>query len=133
MIQGYRGDLIRQRKLWKPVVAAVADWRRDYDQLHRKPGADPILGYLDGRDFLILRHRRGVSDTATHRLSGLSRELYLFCGRARSLGRIRERFNRLPEDRLVPFLREMTAKKLMYSEDSLHLSLAVPLARGADR
>ncbi len=69
----------------------------------------------------------------THRLVGASREIYLFCGRNRSVKRVVSRFERFGEDRIRGFLRMMAGKGLMFSEEDRYLSLAVPArARGRE-
>jgi len=127
MIQGYRGDLGYQKKLWRPVEQKARVWQKTYARLHQDSGSSPILSYRDGRDFMIIRQRRLAKEPFTHRLEGLSRRIYLFCGRHRSLTRILHQFHGLPEDRLVVFLKMMTDKKLMFEENRKYLSLAVPI------
>ncbi len=124
-IQAYRGDLLRQRKLWKPVEKKVQAWNRYYADLHRQPSADPILGYQDGGRFMIIRQRRLNADPLQHRLTGTSREIYLFCNKTRSIRRIMSRFPELPEDKLMLFLQMMTGKGLMFEEGGRYLSLAI--------
>jgi hypothetical protein len=126
MIQDYRGDKTLQRKLWKPVEEAVVRWRREYETLHEKPGAGPILGYRDGRDFMILRRRRIGAKPENHRLAGTSRQIYLFCEHARSKKEIFDRFPTFAEDKILAFLDTMVQKRLMYGENEKYLSLAVP-------
>jgi len=126
MIQAYRGDLGYQRKLWQPVKRKVREWKKEYDELHKSPVHSPILSYRDGEDFLIIRQRRFSADPLTHRLEGMSREIYLFCGHHRSLKRILNRFPKLTEDKVIPFLKMMVDKKLMFEENKNYLSLAVP-------
>ena len=61
----------------------------------------------------------------THRLEGTSRGIYLFCSHRRHVGSILAQFPGLGEERLLPFLRMMCAKRLMYEDDGTYLSLAV--------
>jgi ribosomal peptide maturation radical SAM protein 1 len=126
-IQAYRGDLLRQRKLWKPVEKKIQVWDRFYADLHQQPSAAPILGYQDGGRFLIIRQRRLNVDSLQHRLTGTSRKIYLFCSNIRSIRGIRLRFPELPEDKLILFLRMMTGKGLMFEEQGRFLSLAVKI------
>ena len=126
MIQDYRGDKTRQRKLWKPVEEAVEQWKKEYGALHGISGAGAILGYRDGRDFLIVRRRRIGAKAENHRLAGTSRQIYLFCGHARSMQEICERFPTFAEEKILAFLNMMIQKRLMYGEDGKYLSLAVP-------
>jgi ribosomal peptide maturation radical SAM protein 1 len=129
-MQTYRGDQLHQRKLWQPVEKKIQAWRKMYADLHRQPSAGPILSYRDGGRFLIVRQRRLNADPLQHRLTGPSREIYLFCGKVRSFKRIMLQFPKLSEDKLRRFLRMMTGKGLMFEEQGKFLSLAVPQVRG---
>ena len=125
MIQAYRGDRTAQKRLWKPVKDKLAEWKRSYEALHNRPQAAPILAYRDGGDFLIIRQRRIGDDPLNHRLTGASRQIYLFCDQCRSLTQIVAAFSPIGEDRLRSFLAMMVDKKLMFSENSQYLSLAI--------
>ncbi|MDX2447540.1 MAG: RiPP maturation radical SAM C-methyltransferase [Desulfobacterales bacterium] len=124
-IQAYRGDLVLQKKRWKPVKKKIQEWNQFYADLHSRPSSGPILGYQDGGRFLILRQRQLNADPMQHRLVGTSRKIYLFCSKVRSLRRLLLQFPELPEDKLMPFLRMMTGKGLMFEEQERYLSLAV--------
>ncbi len=124
-IQTYRGDLLRQKKLWKPVERKIQTWNRFYADLHHQPSAGPILSYQDGGRFLIIRQRRLNTDSLQHRLTGTSREIYLFCSSIRSMRGIRLRFPELSEDNLMLFLQMMVGKNLMFEEGGRFLSLAI--------
>jgi ribosomal peptide maturation radical SAM protein 1 len=128
MIQAYRGDRIRQRKLWRPVRQKLRDWERSFATLCREDDA-PLLGYQDGGDFLIIRQRRFGRDAVNHRLTGASREIYLFCRCGQSIGRILARFPGFGEDRVLAFLRMMVDKRLVFKENDRYLSLAVRSGR----
>ncbi|NVM56642.1 MAG: RiPP maturation radical SAM protein 1 [Desulfobacterales bacterium] len=126
MIQSYRGDLKYQKKMWQPVKKKVKAWKEAYAELHRGPSYSPILSFRDGQDFLIVCQKRFRAEPLTHRLVGTSRAIYLFCQRRRSLKSVLVHFTRVGEDRIVPFLRMMVDKKLMFEENGKFLSLAVP-------
>ncbi len=126
LIQDYRGDKGRQRKLWRPVLDAVAAWKKNYEKLNEKPGSGPVLSYRDGREFIIIRERRTDGDHRNHRLKGTSRLIYLFCSHIRSIVEILEKFPGLNEEKLLDFLKMMIRKKLMFEENGEFLSLAVP-------
>ncbi|WP_028322064.1 RiPP maturation radical SAM C-methyltransferase [Desulfatiglans anilini] len=138
MVQGYSGGVLRQRRLWRPVREKIKAWHRSYQTLHGggeggSMACEPILSYLDGRDFMIIRERQPGAFQKTHRLKGLSRDLYLFCDVQRSLRAILTRFSGLGEEHALPFLRMMVEKRLMFNEDDRYLSLAVrcgPLRKG---
>lgn len=125
MIQAYRGDRGYQKKLWQPVKQKVRSWKEAYDELHNGPSCTPILSFQDGRDFLIIRQRRFKAEPLTHRLTGTSRAIYLFCRRHRALKRVVNQFAGIGEERIVPFLKMMVDKKLMFEEKGRYLSLAV--------
>ena len=126
IIQSYRGDLVSQRKLWKPVKKKLRAWKKSYEELHRSPTHKSILSFRDGRNFLIIRQKRLNGQSLTHRLEGTSRAIYLFCGQHRSLEKILARFPSVASDRIEPFLKMMVDKKLMFQENNNYLSLAVP-------
>jgi ribosomal peptide maturation radical SAM protein 1 len=129
MIQTYRGDRVYQKKLWKPVQDTVKAWANDYQALHTPPFSSPILTFRDGRDFMIIHHKRCGKAPVIHRLVGTSRSIYLFCCRHRSLTRILAKFPKLTEDKVLPFLKMMVDKKVMFEEKGRYLSLAVPISR----
>ena len=125
-IQSYRGGLGHQRKLWMPVKKKLKAWKKTYDELHRDSRHENILSFNDGRNFLIIRQKRTQGGHLTHRLEGTSRAIYLYCQEHRSLKRILERFTAVGSNKVVPFLRMMVDKKLMFEENNKYLSLAVP-------
>lgn len=125
MIQAYHGDLGYQRKLWEPVKKKVRAWKKAYAEIQKGSSHTRILSFRDGRDFLIIYQKRLKSEPLTHRLVGMSRRIYLFCQKHRSLKMILARFPAVAEDRIVPFLRMMVDKKLMFEENGKYLSLAV--------
>jgi ribosomal peptide maturation radical SAM protein 1 len=124
MVQDFRGAKGNQKYLWHPVRRKLRAWQGSYRQIHAALGPAPLLHYRDGGDFLIIHQRKGAKEILTHRLTGLSREVYLFCRSHRSLARILGRFHNLPEDRLSAFLRMMVEKRLMFEESGCYLSLA---------
>jgi ribosomal peptide maturation radical SAM protein 1 len=124
-IQAYRGDVQAQRRLWRPVRAAVSRWQQDYARLQQGVDSSPILSYRDGGRFLIIRQRRPGDDPLIHRLSGVSRDIYMYCRRSRSRRRILNRFPRSGSETIARFLTTMQVKKLMYAENDRFLSLAV--------
>ena len=126
MVQGYQGGIRYQNRIWKPVKEKLDEWRNTYMELHRVPGAGPILSYQDGRDFMIIRQRHIDDYDMTHRLHGTSRRIYLFCQTQRSMPQILSRFPGFGEEKVAPFLNMMVDKHLMFNEGEKYLSLAVP-------
>lgn len=129
MVQGYRGKLREHKRLWKPVIKKVEEWRKAYDELRKGPTCKPVLTYEDGKDFLIIRQRRHSAEHLTHRLTGISRKVYLLCRTRQSIPKLRGRFPQLKEDRLHSFLAMMAEKRLMFEEKGEYLSLAVSAIR----
>ncbi len=127
MIQSYRGDRGYQKKLWQGVKKKVMAWDKTYTELHRSPSSSPMLSFRDGRHFLIVRQKRLGAEPLTHRLVGTSRAIYLFCRTHRSTKSIVAHFPTVGEDKILPFLKMMVDKKLMFEENRRYLSLAVPV------
>jgi ribosomal peptide maturation radical SAM protein 1 len=127
MNQSYRGDRVRQRKLWQAVRAALISWEKTYSELHRKPASEPILSYLDGTDYLIIRQRKCSGSPYIHHIKGTSRAIYLYCAQARSLRAICAKFPVFSEKQIVSFLKMLVDKRLMFEEENSFLSLAIPL------
>jgi ribosomal peptide maturation radical SAM protein 1 len=123
--QAYRGDVGLQKRIWKPVIQEIKAWQKNYNAAHANPFEGPILTYRDGGNFMIIRDRRSGGEALTHRLVSISRSIYLFCERHRSLKLIREAFSEIPLDRVTEFLKLMVQKKLMFRERDQYLSLAV--------
>ena len=124
MIQSYRGDRVYQKKIWKPVKEKILEWQKQYTEIRNGSNHRPILSFQDGRDFIIIRQKCYRAQTATHRLVGVSRSIYLFCQKQRSLESIFAKFSTLADDKISKFLKIMVAKKLMFAENDMYLSLA---------
>ncbi|MBP1726780.1 MAG: hypothetical protein H6Q51_2078 [Deltaproteobacteria bacterium] len=107
MIKTYVGDRRRQHQLWRPVARAVADWQR----LHGRRGREPLLGFRDGGDFLLIRKRLGDSEPETYRLRGASRDIYRFCEERQTLGELHRQFPRFSLDRLQAFISDLVRRK----------------------
>ncbi|MBW1704155.1 MAG: RiPP maturation radical SAM C-methyltransferase [Deltaproteobacteria bacterium] len=127
MIQGYQGGVRYQNRLWQPVREKIEAWHKSYSELHKDPGYDPILSFQDGRDFMIIRERRPGNFDMTHRLKGTSRKIYLFCRTQQSISQILSQFPGFGEEKVIPFLRMMVEKRLIFHEGERYLSLAVPV------
>ena len=125
VIQAYRGDRVRQKKLWEPVMRRIKQWESDYNACKQQNPALPVLSYRDGGDFIIIREKSADGQTHSHRLAGSSREIYLFCRHRQSLPAIAKRHTRFSQRQIKSFLNEMVHKKLMFTEAGQSLSLAV--------
>ncbi len=119
----YRGGQADQRRLWRPVIAKIALWRSFHER--RRKNGQPALGYRDGGDFLIIRQEPADGNPLQHRLRGLSRQIYLFCGRIRTREEILQRYPSLSAAALDRFLAELRQKRLLFQEGEQVLALAV--------
>jgi len=126
LIQAYNGDPGYQKKLWRTVKKRIQTWEIEYKSLHNDSFFEPILSFLDGRDFLIILQKQFDNKTLTHRLKGKSREIYLFCQKHHSIETIVKHFSEIPSDKIFSFLQIMVNKKLMFKENENYLSLAIP-------
>ena len=124
MMQRYQGDLTRQKKLWRPVARALEQWARQYAALRQAPASGPLLTLQEGGDFILLRERRAGGDQ-THRLTGASAAIYRHCAQPLGQDELARHFKLAPH-KLSAFLHDMRAKRLMFNQDDLWLSLAVP-------
>lgn len=125
VIRGYRGDLVKQKKLWGPVMRRIKTWEASYSQLMSARPGEPVLSYQDGGNFILIRQRRTGGSPISHRLTGSSREVYIFCRHHRAFKSIAEKFPGFSQKQIQGFLGEMVVKKLMFEDDGRYLSLAV--------
>jgi hypothetical protein len=104
---------------------ALKIWEQDWHRLRKGPDSSPVLGYRDGREFIVIRQRRVASPALTHRLTGVSAAIYRRCLQPQSFQEIRSGTSAIPEEKIRAFLKMMVAKRLMFEEDDWFLSLAV--------
>lgn len=100
-------------------LALVAAWQARW---HRRP--PPQLHYVKGWDTISIHDERG-ENRRSHRFDDDAAALYEFCGDARSMPEIVERFD-LPQERLEAALRDFVDKDLLVELDDQYLSLALP-------
>ena len=122
-VKGYRGDRIIQRKRWRPVRQAMGAWAAFHAS--RKNPAQPALAMRDGKSFLLIRQERPNQPTLHHRLTGLSRDIYLACDRPIPKKKLLQRFRTIKEAQLTRFINDLRAKHLLYSDGTRCLALAV--------
>lgn len=129
LIETYSGDRKTQRQLWRPVERKVRQWREE----HKRLGAEgALLRYRDGGDYLIVRRVCPDGTVLTHRLSGLSRRLYLACREPTSMASLSEQAAGQGADRVETFVKDLAAKRLVFRENDEVLSLAIHEKRGFD-
>ena len=125
MIKTYTGDRTKQKKLWMPVAKELQNWQKKYHSLRKDHFSAPLLGYRDGKDFLLIRRRSEDYQMETFRLKGYSRGIYRFCETRRTMEQINHEFPSVSLDKLENFISHMVGKRLMFREDDQVLSLAV--------
>jgi ribosomal peptide maturation radical SAM protein 1 len=132
MLQGYRRITgPSQRRLWAPVRKRLSLWKKQYTALRCTGDGGPLISHQDAGDFMIIRCRRRNAPDMIHRLEGASRGIYLFCQKQRPIGEILSAFPGLTEDKLLPFLRLMNEKRLIFIEAGRCLSLSLPASAGS--
>lgn len=126
LIGDYRGDRSKQRKLWRPVAAKIRAWH-DFHRARPAPAhLAPPLSFRDGEDFLLIRQELPGKPTLHHRLRGVSRELYLACDQPVELAELIRRFPEPREGKIIAFLAELSAKRLLFAQGTRYLALAIP-------
>ncbi len=123
LIKSYRGDRGLQARRWQPVRRQLRAWQ----EFHRgrKDPSLPPLSYRDGGDFLIIRQEVPAGPVLHHRLRGLSRKIYLACEEPVSKKKLLHLFNRVKEEQLNDFLAGLRNKRLLFTDDTSCLALAV--------
>ncbi len=121
LILDYAGDRKRQSVLWKSVEKKLSFFKERRKELGIKGSS---LTYRDGGHFMVIRQILPDGQALTHRLTGLSRDLYLAAGEPVSLKEIFAKAPHLPKEKLEQFIGQMVEKKLMFKENSMVLSLA---------
>lgn len=121
LILEYRGDKTVQRRMWKKVEKKVRFMNRVKRDIPRN---ENLLTFRDGREFLIIRQVLPDGRILRHRLSGLSRRLYLACLEPVNLDSLKETADGLGKDKITAFIDGLHTKRLMFREDDRILSLA---------
>ena len=128
MIQDYRGDRQKQRKLWRPVEQGVRQWRRDYETMQSQTHGKPALSLRDGGQFVMIDQHWPAQPPTRHRLTGTSAGIYRFCHVPRSIAAVAAGFPSHSQSQIEAFAADMVAKRLMFAEGDRYLSLAVPIS-----
>ncbi|MDH5298481.1 MAG: RiPP maturation radical SAM C-methyltransferase [Desulfobulbaceae bacterium] len=125
LIKDYRGDRGVQRQRWAGVARKVKEWQEFHRQRRVSAVEKPLLSFRDGGSFLIIRQELPAGRVLHHRLRGISREIYLFGGEIRSLAETDEAFPAISREKLLPFLRDLAMKRILFMEGERFLALAV--------
>ena len=112
----------RQATLWRPVRRKIEAWA-EFHRQRTTPG--PALTYRDGGEFLLIRQERPGQETLHHRLTGLSRQLYLACAAPVARKTLLETGKSVTGQQLAAFLQELEAKRLLFLHNDQCLALAV--------
>lgn len=123
LVSGYRGDRLRQKKLWRQVRRKITVWQ----EFHRQRRGREVLplSYRDGGSFLVISQELPRQPSLLHRLRGVSRQLYLACEQPQSLAAIGAAFPRLSPAAIEIFVDQLCRKRLMFREGDRVLALAV--------
>ncbi len=122
LILEYRGDRKKQYIMWKEIEQKVTWMNRARKAL----GKDrKLLSFKDGRQFVDIKQVLPDGTVLRHRLTGLSRRLYLACLEPRDLDDLVEMANGLSREKVMAFLHGLHAKKLLFIEGTRALALAV--------
>ena len=118
-----RGDRRHQKRLWRPVRKKIQDWANFHKQ--RENTSLPPLSYRDGGDFLIIRQERAGQPPLQHRLTGLSRNIYLACNQPTPIKKLLHMSNSITEDQVSAFLDDLEQKRLLFRNQGRCLALAI--------
>jgi len=121
-ILSYQGDRRRQQTLWKEVEKELARWQRDQKQTG---AAGKLLTYRDGKEFIEIRQVLPDGRVLTHRLTGLSREIYLACLDITPWEKVTGLAKGRRQHELDAFIADLVKKRLMFREGNEVLSLAI--------
>ncbi len=123
LIKDFRGDKLKQKSQWKPVVEKVKRWQKFHE--HRKNRDIAPLSYREGGSFIIIRQEQLIGKPLLHRLQGMSRKLYIYCAVIRHLNEIKQQFPTLREKTILNFFDDLCNKKLLFRQNNTFLALAV--------
>jgi len=121
LILEYSGDRLQQKRLWRPVEQRLKLWEAQRKECRM---AKPLT-YRDGGSYLHIKQELPSGEVLTHRLNGLSRDIYLFCLEPMTLTAIFEQFNQKTLQEIQDFIQALVKKRLMFFEDGQVLSLAI--------
>ncbi len=127
LVKDYRGDRIKQRKIWKPVLQKVKKWQQYHEKRKQEVFQKPLLYYRDGGDFLLISQELPEGKILHHRLKGTSRQLYLFCTHIRTDTDLFKKFPDIPPQKILSFLDDLKMKRVLFVENNKYLALAVHL------
>jgi ribosomal peptide maturation radical SAM protein 1 len=125
LVRGYRGDKSVQRRRWLPVRRKMLQWRQFHEARKTPAFLRPLLSYRLGENFLIIRQEMMDGKILNHRLTGTSREIYLFCREPVHLMPICNHFPGLTKEKIEQFLQELQRKRLVFHGQDRYLALAV--------
>lgn len=116
------GDRKRQQHIWRPVRKKIKEWATFHQN---RTKTIPPLSCRDGGDFIIIRQERPGEATQHHRLTGISRKIYLACAAPVTTKTLLGAFNSVTEKALTAFLDDLEEKKLVFRDRDQCLALAV--------
>jgi len=119
----YRGDRGKQKNRWQPVRKKIQAWQKFHKS--RKQNQQPALRYRDGSSFIMIWQEVPDAPPLRHKLTGVSRQIYLFCSQIRSLDELQSQFPAIKGPTILAFIDQLCQKRLMFREQNRVLSLAI--------
>jgi len=120
MIFQYQGDRNRQKGLWHELEKEI----REMAEKRSGFRAASLLTYRDGGEFMVIEQVLPDGKTLKHRLSGISREIYIKGMDLVTEDALLSKFSELTRERMDRFLQDLMAKGLLFREGGKILSLA---------
>jgi len=130
LINDYHGDRAHQRRLWQPVVKKIRVWQQFHEARRSPAHLLPPLSYRDAGNFLLIRQELPGQAALHHRLRGASRAIYLACETIVEFAELARLFPQLSPAQLATFLEELAAKRLLFTQGTRYLALAVHKEKG---
>ncbi len=108
-------------------IELIEHWRKVYYQSFADalPKQISLLQMFTGRGKLSILDQRYGNGEKRLNYEGTEKEIYLFCDSIRSTDEIYSRFKDLEREEIDRILSDFIKNKVMYSEDSRYLSLAI--------
>ena len=122
IICDYMGTKRADRSKWQPVRVAMKKW---HDFWTNHSINDPPLTYRDGGSVLMVRQSSEDGTIYQHRFTGASREMFLDMLKPMRLEFIFTKYDKIPKDRIMAFLKDLSQKHIVYSNGIEALALPV--------
>lgn len=122
LIFEYSGDKTLQKDLWRPVYKKLKDMEAQQKSLNHK---EPFLSYRDAGHFLMIRQVLPNGQILKHKLTNISRKIYLDCMEPKRLDYIFNLAPHIPKQKIEAFINNLHSKHIIFREKDEVLSLAI--------